>query len=160
MTPDGLRRAIIRADGASRSNPGPASLGAVIIDADAPGAFDPSAAPIATLSEFLGVQTNNVAEYTAVVRALEVAAELGVREVDLLLDSMLVVEQVSGRWKIKDAKLLPLAMEARRRLGGFDRWSARHVRRAQNHQADALANEAIDRVASGGPASVVRRPER
>ena len=82
---------------------------------------------------------------------------LEVGEVRLLLDSMLIVEQLSGRWRVRDAKLVPLNEEARSLLEGFVRWSAVHVRRAFNSAADALANEAIDRVLAGGPASVVRR---
>ena len=133
----------------------------MLIDATRPDALDPLAPADASISEFLGVQTNNVAEYTGVLRALRLATDLAADEVDLLLDSKLIVEQLSGRWRIKDAKLIPLAIEARRLLGGFRRWSATHVPRAQNSAADALANEAIDRVAVGGPASVVRglRPE-
>ena len=99
-----------------------------------------------------------MAEYTAVVRALQLAVELGAREVRLLLDSMLIVEQLNGRWKVRDAKLIPLHETARRLLAAFPRWSAVHVRRAFNSAPDALANEAIDRVRAGGPASVVRRP--
>ena len=152
------RRLIVRTDGAARGNPGPASLGAVLIDASTPGALHPGATPYASISEYLGVRTNNVAEYTGLLRALALAGDLGAREVDLLLDSMLIVEQLHGRWKVKDAKLRPLWEEARLRLAGFERWSARHVRRAENHAADALANEAIDRVHGGGPAAVVRRP--
>jgi probable phosphoglycerate mutase len=152
------RRFVIRTDGAARGNPGPASLGAVLVDAGRPDALDPLAPPDASISEYLGIQTNNVAEYTGVVRALELARDLGAREVDLLLDSMLIVEQLSGRWRVKDAKLVPLWTAARRTLAGFDRWTARHVRRAQNSAADALANEAIDRVIAGGPPIVVRRP--
>ncbi len=151
-------RLIIRTDGAARSNPGPASAGAVLIDAATPGSRDPLAPPLASISDYLGSQTNNVAEYTAVVRALGLATELGAREVDLLLDSKLIVEQVHGRWKVKDAKLQPLHAEVRRLLRGFVRWSAHHVPRAQNKAADALCNEAIDRALAGGPASVVRRP--
>jgi ribonuclease HI len=151
-------RLIIRTDGAARGNPGPASAGAVLIDADAPGAMAPDAPPVATISDYLGIQTNNVAEYTAVVRALRLASECGAREVRMLLDSMLIVEQLNGRWKVKDAKLAVLHREARAILERFDRWSAVHVRRALNSAADALANEAIDRVNAGGPASVVRRP--
>ena len=124
-----------------------------------PDARDPRAVPDATISEFLGVQTNNVAEYTAVVRALSLAVELGAREVAMLLDSKLIVEQLSGRWRVKDAKLIPLWESSRRLLRGMDRWSAAHVPRAQNSLADALCNEAIDRVAAGGPAVVVRRPD-
>ena len=149
---------IIRTDGAARGNPGPASAGAVLIDAARPGARDPMAPPLATISEYLGTQTNNVAEYTAVVRALGLARELDAREVDLLLDSKLIVEQVHGRWRVRDAKLQPLHADVRARLAGFARWSAAHVPRAQNRAADALCNEAIDRALAGGPATVVRRP--
>ena len=78
----------------------------MLIDASAPNAGDPLAAPVASISDYLGIATNNVAEYTAVVRALRLARELGADEVDLLLDSKLIVEQLHGRWKVKDAKLL------------------------------------------------------
>jgi len=151
------RHFIIRTDGAARGNPGLASLGAVLIDASERGSGHPDATPFASISDFLGIQTNNVAEYTGVVRALALARELGAEEVDLLLDSKLIVEQVHGRWRVKDAKLQPLHAEVRRHLATFRRWTAGHVPRAQNRAADALANEAIDRVARGGPASVVRR---
>jgi ribonuclease HI len=157
VAPTGLRL-IVRTDGAARGNPGPASLGAVLIDAASPGARRPSALPLASISEYLGVQTNNVAEYSAVLRALALAEELRASEVDMLLDSKLIVEQLHGRWRVKDAKLIPLHAEARVRLGRFARWSATHVARAQNKQADALCNEAIDRVQAGGPRAVVVRP--
>jgi ribonuclease HI len=154
-TPAGF---VIRTDGAARGNPGPASLGAALYDLARPDARDDRAVPDASISDYLGVQTNNVAEYTGVVRALALARDLGAREVHLLLDSKLIVEQLAGRWRVKDVKLIPLWTTARQTLAGFDRWSAAHVPRAQNSVADALANEAIDRVAVGGPASVVRRP--
>jgi ribonuclease HI len=152
------RAFVIRTDGASRGNPGPASLGAVLIDATSAGARRPDATPIATISEYLGVQTNNVAEYTAVLRALTLAEELGAHRVEMLLDSKLIVEQLQGRWRVKDAKLTPLHAEARARLDRLDRWTATHVPRAQNKQADALCNEAIDRAQQGGARSVVVRP--
>jgi ribonuclease H / adenosylcobalamin/alpha-ribazole phosphatase len=153
-----VRGFVIRTDGAARGNPGPASLGAALYDMTRTDARDDRAAPDASISDYLGVQTNNVAEYTGVVRALDLAQELGAREVALLLDSKLIVEQLTGRWRVKDAKLIPLWSAARRTLAGFERWSAAHVPRAQNSVADGLANEAIDRVMAGGPASVVRRP--
>jgi ribonuclease HI len=156
--PASLRGFVIRTDGASRANPGHASAGAVLIDLARPDAFDPGAPPDASISDYLGIQTNNVAEYTAVVRALSLARELGAREVRLLLDSLLIVQQLHGRWRVKDAKLKPLNAEALRLLRTFDRWTADHVRRAENHAADALCNEAIDRALGGGPASVVVRP--
>lgn len=149
---------VIRTDGAARGNPGPASAGAALYDLRRPDARDPRATPDASISDYLGVQTNNVAEYTGLVRALELARELGAQEVHLLLDSKLIVEQVSGRWRVKDAKLIPLWAACRGTLGAFRRWTATHVPRAQNTVADALANEAIDRAQAGGPASVVRRP--
>jgi ribonuclease HI len=152
-------RLIIRTDGAARGNPGPASLGAALIDAASPGARRPDATPLASISEYLDTQTNNVAEYTAVVRALALAEELGAREVELLLDSNLIVEQLRGRWRVKDAKLIPIHADVRARLARFARWSATHVPRTQNHQADALCNEAIDRVQAGGPRVVVVGPK-
>ena len=92
------------------------------------------------------------------MRALDLARELGAAEVHLLLDSKLIVEQLAGRWRVKDSKLIPLWTACRRTLAGFERWSAAHVPRAQNSVADALANQAIDRVNAGGPAVVVQRP--
>jgi ribonuclease HI len=148
------RRFVIRTDGAARGNPGPASLGAVLIDGTRSDALDPAAAPDATLSEYLGRQTNNVAEWTGVVRALDLARRLGADRVDLFLDSKLIVEQLHGRWRVKDAKLQPLWAEAKSVLNGFRLWSATHVPRAQNALADALANQAIDRVTAGGPPAV------
>jgi hypothetical protein len=92
------------------------------------------------------------------VRALDLARELEAEEVELLLDSKLIVEQLAGRWRVKDPKLGPLYAEAHRLLGAFRRWRADHVPRALNAIADELANQAIDRVAAGGPATVVLRP--
>lgn len=149
---------LIRTDGAARGNPGPASLGAALYDLSRADARDPRAQPDASISEFLGIQTNNVAEYTGTLRALELARDLGARQVHLLLDSKLIVEQLAGRWRVKDAKLIPLWAACRQTLAGFERWSATHVPRAQNSIADALANQAIDRVAGGGPPLVVVRP--
>lgn len=147
---------VIRTDGAARGNPGPASLGAALIDGSRTDALSPSAPPDATISEALGHQTNNVAEWTGVVEALKLARRLGAERVDLLLDSKLIVEQLHGRWRVKDAKLQPLHAEAKAMLGGFTRWTANHVPRAQNSTADRLANEALDRVAAGGPARIAR----
>jgi ribonuclease HI len=150
---------VVRTDGAARGNPGPASAGAVLISLARPDARDPLAPPDASISDYLGTQTNNVAEYTAVVRAIGLGIELGARRLELLLDSKLIVEQLAGRWRVKDSKLRPLWSEALQRLRTLpDGWVAAHVPRAQNSQADAMCNEAIDRVMAGGPASVVRPP--
>ena len=132
------------------------ATGAALIDGSRPDALDPAAPPDATISEALGIQTNNVAEWTGVVEALRLAHRLGAEKVDLFLDSKLIVEQLHGRWRVKDAKLQPLHAEAKSQLGRFRRWSATHVPRAQNSTADRLANEALDRVAVGGPARVAR----
>ena len=137
-------RLLIRSDGASRSNPGPASAGAVLIDAARPDATAVDAPPLSVVSRPLGVQTNNVAEYTALLLALGEARRLGAREVDLRLDSKLIVEQLHGRWKVKDAKMRVLWAEARELLATFERWHATHERRATNKAADALANLALD----------------
>jgi len=153
------RAYIIRTDGACRGNPGPASIGVALYDASTHGSDDPDATPIASISAAIGTTTNNVAEWRAVVAAIDFAAELGAREIDLLLDSKLVVEQLQGRWRVRDAKLAPLCDEALKGLTRFAHWSARHVPREQNGRADALANEALDRALRGGPAWVARRPQ-
>jgi ribonuclease HI len=152
---------VVRTDGAARGNPGPASAGAVLIALSRSDARHPLAAPDASISDYLGVQTNNVAEYTALVRAIGLGLELGARRLELLLDSKLIVEQLAGRWRVKDLKLRPLWAQALQQLRTLpDGWVASHVPRAQNSQADAMCNDAIDRVMAGGPASVVRRPGR
>lgn len=137
-------RLIIRTDGASRGNPGPASCGAVLIDASRPDAFEPDAEPVAIVARALGIRTNNVAEYAGLVLALREARRLRAEEVDLRLDSKLIVEQLSGRWRVKDVKLRGLYDEARRHLATFGRWTATHEPRARNHAADALANLVLD----------------
>jgi ribonuclease HI len=152
---------VVRTDGAARGNPGPASSGAVLIDLARADARDPRTTPDASISDYLGIQTNNVAEYTAVVRAVALGLELGARRLELLLDSKLIVEQVTGRWRVKDAKLRPLWAETLRLLRTLpDGWTASHVPRSQNSLADAKCNEAIDRALAGGPASVIVRPDR
>jgi probable phosphoglycerate mutase len=116
----------------------------VLIDLDDVDALHPDCPPVAVVARPLGVQTNNYAEYTGVILALEKARKLGAREVQLVLDSMLVVEQLSGRWKVKHPGIKPLAARALELLAAFDRWSIRHERRESNRAADALANLALD----------------
>jgi ribonuclease H / adenosylcobalamin/alpha-ribazole phosphatase len=116
----------------------------VLVDASRPDAFEPDALPVAVIGRALGVRTNNVAEYAGLVLALREAHRLGAAEVDLRLDSKLIVEQLNGRWRVKDAKLQGLFAEARRHLAGLRRWSAIHEPRARNHAADAMANLALD----------------
>jgi ribonuclease HI len=157
----GPKRVLIRADGAARGNPGPAAAGAVLIDASRPDAHDPDCPPLAVIARPLGRQTNNYAEYTAVILALERASEMGAGEVELVLDSKLVVEQLMGRWRVREATLVPLHATATRLLARFDSWTLRHEARASNRAADALANLALDdpsaavRVEEVGSAKVV-----
>jgi ribonuclease HI len=98
---------------------------------------------VAVIARPLGRTTNNVAEYTAVKLALERARELGAEEVELVLDSMLVVEQLAGRWRVRDPRLRGIHAAIHALLAGF-RWTVRHERRAENRAADALANLALD----------------
>ena len=139
--------------------PRPGLAGAVLIDAASPGARDPTAPPLASISEYLGVQTNNVAEYTAVVRALALADELGRPRgrpaARLQADRGAAPRPLAGQGRQAPARSTPRSGAS---CAGFARWRATHVPRAQNKQADALCNEAIDRAQAGGPASVVRRP--
>ncbi len=146
-----VERLVIRTDGAARGNPGPASAGAVLIDASRQDSQDPDSPPVAVIARPLGTRTNNVAEYAGLVLALREAQRLGAREVDLLLDSKLIVEQLNGRWRVKDVKLKGLYEEARGHLAALRRWSATHEPRARNRAADALANLALD-----DPAAAVR----
>jgi len=116
----------------------------VIIDLARPDAYDPDCPPVAVISRPLGIQTNNYAEYMGVILALERVTAMGAREVQLVLDSMLIVEQLSGRWKVKHPAIRPLAARAHELLAGFERWSIRHERRESNRAADAMANLALD----------------
>jgi ribonuclease H / adenosylcobalamin/alpha-ribazole phosphatase len=129
-------KAILYADGASRGNPGPAGAGAVLIDQ--------SGRVIAELAKYLGVTTNNVAEYNGLIVGLEAAQQLGVRDLDVRMDSKLVVEQISGRWKIKHPNMKPLALQAGALFATFPKRTITHVPRDQNGIADALSNRAID----------------
>lgn len=116
----------------------------MIIDRDDPDALDPDCPPIAVIARPLGIQTNNYAEYTAVILALEKSVTLGAREVDLVLDSKLVVEQVAGRWKVKHPGIRPLVARVHELLRQYDRWTIQHEPRETNRAADAMANLALD----------------
>lgn len=137
-------RVVVEADGGSRGNPGPAGYGAVVKDAE-------TGEVLAERSEGLGIATNNLAEYQGLIAGLEAAAELGASTVEAMLDSKLVVEQLSGRWKIKNATLQPLAQRARELVAGFDRVRFEWIPRARNAHADRLANEAMDTQAGIAP---------
>jgi len=132
----GARRLVLHVDGGARGNPGPAAIGVVIDDADGVRLED--------LAERIGEATNNVAEYRALLRGLERAAELGARELEVINDSELVAKQLNGVYKVKHPAMRPLFEEASRRLRTFERWSIRSVPRAANAEADALVNAALD----------------
>ena len=135
------RRLILYADGAARGNPGPAGAGAVLLDEDG--------TVVAELTLALGRATNNVAEYSALILGLEEAKRLGANAIDVRMDSKLVVEQLSGRWRTKHPGLIPLALRAGQLLASFPEREIRHVPREENLVADALSNRAIDEAAAG-----------
>ena len=130
-------KVIVEADGGSRGNPGPAGYGAVVRD-------KLTGETLAERKGFIGVATNNVAEYQGLIAGLRAAAELNAETVDVRMDSKLVVEQMSGRWKIKHPSMQPLAREAREVAEGFARIGYEWIPRERNKQADRLANEAMD----------------
>jgi ribonuclease HI len=134
-----LAEVVVYCDGGSRGNPGPSAIGAVVLD--------PSSDPprrLATVSERIGITTNNVAEYRALIAGLEAAAPYGARRVRVRADSKLVVEQVKGTWKVKQPHLRPLLEQARSLLAAYAEVDLQHVPRAQNADADALVNAALD----------------
>ncbi|BBZ29201.1 bifunctional RNase H/acid phosphatase [Mycolicibacterium madagascariense] len=133
-------RVIVETDGGARGNPGPAGYGAVVWSADHDRVLAESSASI-------GVATNNVAEYRGLIAGLEAAAEAGATEVLAQLDSKLVVEQMSGRWRVKHPDLIPLREQALDLAAGFDDVDYRWIPRAENAHADRLANEAMDAAA-------------
>jgi probable phosphoglycerate mutase len=138
------RRLVVEADGGSRGNPGPAGYGALVTDAQ-------TGEVLAELCDSLGVTTNNVAEYSGLVAGLREAGELAPGgQVAVRMDSKLVVEQMSGRWQIKDPNLRKLAADARQAAGRLGGVSYTWIPRAQNGRADRLANQAMDAAAGRG----------
>ena len=134
-----LDAVLIYFDGGARGNPGPAAIGALVLD---PASVPPHR--LATVSERIGEATNNVAEYRALIAGLEAAAATPARVARVRGDSKLVIEQVSGRWKVKQPHLKPLHAEACALLARYDEIDLAHVRREQNVEADALVNAALD----------------
>ncbi|HWC14733.1 MAG TPA: ribonuclease HI family protein [Actinomycetota bacterium] len=129
-------RASLHADGGARGNPGPAGIGVVLKDSDDE--------VIGEIAASIGEATNNVAEYSALIAGLEMALAKGVTEVDVFMDSELVVSQLKGEWKIKNDRLRTLAVRARSLLNRFEQSSLQHVRREMNSDADKLANQGMD----------------
>lgn len=128
---------VIYADGASRGNPGPASVGAAL--------YDESGRELHTVSRRIGRATNNEAEYRAAIAGLEAALALGARDVELRMDSELVVRQLDARYKVRNPSLRRLFGRVKDLQWRFASFRVRHVRREQNRRADQLANEAFDR---------------
>jgi probable phosphoglycerate mutase len=133
---------IVEADGGSRGNPGVAGYGAVVWDAD-------HESVLAERKEYIGRATNNVAEYRGLIAGLGAARDLDADEVWVRMDSKLVVEQMSGRWKVKHPDMIPLAQQARDLVAEFSRVDFAWIPRKQNSHADRLANEAMDAQAEG-----------
>jgi len=131
-----MKAITIYADGGSRGNPGPAASGAVLLDA--------SGNLIREVGRNLGIATNNVAEWTALVIALEAAGELGATTLRIRMDSELVVKQVLGTYRVRHPALIPLHAHVRRLLASFEQYDIAHVPRAENAAADAVVNRLLD----------------
>lgn len=143
-------KVVIEADGGSRGNPGPAGYGAVVWTED-------RATVLAEAKQAIGRATNNVAEYRGLIAGLDDALNLGATEAAVYLDSKLLVEQMSGRWKVKHPDLIELHAEARNRARRFERISYSWIPRERNTHADRLANEAMDAAAEANGAT--EKPE-
>jgi ribonuclease HI len=131
---------IVHVDGGARGNPGPAAAACVIAS--------PTGEILDERAQLLGTATNNVAEYRALLLGLASARELGATEVEVIGDSELIAKQVQGIYKVKHPAMRPLHLEAMAALRTFERWSIRTVPRAQNAEADALVNAALDQAAA------------
>jgi ribonuclease HI len=131
------RRVLIYTDGAARGNPGPAGLGAILRDAE-------TGKVLAELARFLGVRTNNYAEWSAVEDALREALRMGADQVDLRMDSQLVARQITGRYRVKHPDLKPIHSRVMAMLGELKGYTVGHVPRELNKDADRLSNVAID----------------
>jgi ribonuclease HI len=134
---------IVACDGAARGNPGPAGIGVQITTRDG--------AVVAEIARGIGEATNNVAEYTAAIEGLTLAQELGARTVTVRSDSQLLVNQLTGRYRVKTPHLQPLHRRVRSLVASFDRVSFEHVGRELNGEADRLANEGVDAWLAGEP---------
>jgi ribonuclease HI len=134
--PVGATRMRVYSDGAARGNPGPAGAGAVLVE--------PNGQVVDRLGKYLGIQTNNFAEYMGLLLGLRRARELGVQEVEVYADSELMIRQLAGRYQVKSASLRPLYEEALDLLNRFSRVKLVHVPREMNSAADEMSNRAID----------------
>ena len=135
-------KGILNTDGGARGNPGPAGIGVVLRTEDGE--------ILAEIAKGIGWATNNVAEYEALIVGLELAHEHGITEIEIQVDSELVMNQMSGNWKIKNERLRSLAVKARSLVERFDSAEIKHVRRAHNTRADRLANAGMDEAMEKG----------
>ncbi|MFC1938457.1 ribonuclease HI family protein [Chloroflexota bacterium] len=131
----GTKKVVIHSDGASRGNPGLAAIGATIKDEEGK--------LIARISRHIGTTTNNQAEYRAIIAALEEAVRLNARQVELNSDSELVVKQMKGEYRVKNAALKPLYQRAKQLQNSLEDFTITHIPRQQNTEADSLANRAL-----------------
>jgi ribonuclease HI len=131
-----VAQVVVHVDGGARGNPGPAAVGVVVSGRDGE--------VLDEYAERIGVATNNVAEYRALLRGVERARALGASEAEFVNDSELVAKQITGAYKVKHPAMKPLHEEAIAALRAFERWTIRSVPRAQNARADALVNDALD----------------
>lgn len=131
-----MSRYVLRTDGGARGNPGPAGAGFVL--------ENPDGTIVCRAGRYLGETTNNVAEYRALLLGLETAVASGARPLVVYSDSELLVRQLNGAYRVKNEGLKPLFAEARRLIGVLREVTVVHVRRSENREADALANEAMD----------------
>ena len=145
-------KGVLHADGGARGNPGPAGIGVVL--------SSPSGEVIAEIAQGIGHATNNVAEYRALIAGLELALANGVTDIEIFLDSELVVSQLKGEWKIKKDTLRTLAVQARRLMNRFENSSIKHVPREDNADADKLANQGMDEAALDAELDAESPPEQ
>jgi ribonuclease HI len=131
------RKLVLHVDGGARGNPGPAAIGVVL--------STPEGDEVASIGETIGETTNNVAEYRALLRGIQLAAEHGARDISVVNDSELVARQVTGVYKVKHPAMQELHRQAMSGLGQFASWTIESVPRSNNAKADALVNEALDR---------------
>ena len=129
-------KAIMYSDGGSRGNPGEAGIGVHI--------EDENGNVIKELSQYIGIQTNNIAEYKALSRGLEAALDMGITEISCMLDSELVVKQIKGEYKVKNEGIIPIHSMIMPLIKRFQSFEIQHIRRELNKKADALANKAMD----------------
>ncbi|MHC4692636.1 MAG: phosphoribosylglycinamide formyltransferase [Planctomycetota bacterium] len=133
---DSRYEVIAHTDGASRGNPGPAAGGFILTD--------PDGTKLQAKAFFLGRNTNNVAEYTGVVKALEAAIEVGAKRLIVFSDSQLLVRQINGEYKVKSEQIRPLFQQAVELLGRFENWKVQYISRDKNKEADKLVNQALN----------------